>query len=192
MIFWCSIISLFSFLFPVIFQFSKNSLFSKKGCKIGFSIFSVLSYFFANSLFLALLKHYKNRGFSKFGFFVVEREGNRQKTKDNWNLWILVFWSKNGHFVTHICFPKKGPETPILIVFWGWALLGPRCQKREILKSHPTKNKNLTDNWKAIFWYFCCLFWASFFLFFFPLFFLFCYFWVFCFVFFCWCFFLRV
>ena len=34
------------FLFPVIFQLSKISLFQKKGAKFGFSIFSVLSYFF--------------------------------------------------------------------------------------------------------------------------------------------------
>ena len=47
-------------------------------------------------------------------------------------------------------FQKKGPENPIFIVFLGWALFGPGCQKREILKSHP-KKKKLTDNWKAIF-----------------------------------------
>ena len=52
--------------------------------KLVFSIFSVLSYFFENSLFLGLLKQYKNRGFSKFGgFFVVEREENRPKKNDN-------------------------------------------------------------------------------------------------------------
>ena len=52
---------------------------------MGFSIFRVLSLNFENSLF-CLLKHYKNRGFQHFwGFYVVEREENRQK-KDNWNL----------------------------------------------------------------------------------------------------------
>ena len=63
---------------PIICQFSKNSLFSKKGCnKLGFSIFCVLT--FASSLFLGLLKPYENRGFSTFSFFVVEREEKRQK-----------------------------------------------------------------------------------------------------------------
>ena len=64
-------------------------------------------------------------------------------------------------------FQKKGPETPIFIVFFGFRLFGPRCPKREILKSHPKKKKILTDNWKGIFWYFCCFFWGFvFFLFF--------------------------
>ena len=43
------------FLFSVIFQLSKNSLFQKRGAKIVFffffSIFSVLSYLFENSFF---------------------------------------------------------------------------------------------------------------------------------------------
>ena len=79
-------------------------------------------------------------------FCVVEREENRQKKMitEIYKFW--VFWSKNGRFVTHICFPKKGPETPIFIVFFGFRLSGPRCQKREILKSHPKKKKNFTDN----------------------------------------------
>ena len=166
------------FLFPVIFQFSKNSLFQKRGAKIGFSNFQCFKLIFWKFSFLGLLKHYKNRGFSKFGFFVVEREENRQKN-DNWNLWILVFWSKNGRFVTHICFPKKGPETPIFIVFWGWALFGPRCQKGKFWKA-TQKKKKLTDNWKAIFLVFLLFFGGLpffFFLFFFFLFFVVCFFW---------------
>ena len=79
--------------------------------------------------------------------------------------------------MTHICFPKKGPETPIFIVFFGCALSGPRCQKREILKSQQEKWKKLTDNWTANFWCFCC-FWGGFcFSIFFSLFFLFLCFW---------------
>ena len=46
----------------------------------------------------------------------------------------------------HLLSKKKGPETPIFIVFFGCALSGPRCQKREILKSQQEKWKNLTDN----------------------------------------------
>ena len=82
-----------------------------------------------------------------------------------------VFWSKNGRFVTHICFPKKkDPETPIFIVFFGFRLSGPRCQKREILKSHPKKRKFSLITEKLIFEYFLC------FLVFFSFFFFFCFF----------------
>ena len=49
--------------------------FFKKGCKkMGFSMFSVLSYFFENSLFLGLLKHYRNRGFSNFWVLLLLKE----------------------------------------------------------------------------------------------------------------------
>ena len=81
-----------------------------------------------------------------FVFFVVERE-ETGKRNGNWNFWILVFCSKNGRFVTHMFFfKKKFAETPIFIVFLGCALLGPSCQKREILDTHPKKKKILTDN----------------------------------------------
>ena len=85
-------------------------------------------------------------------------------------------------------FQKKGPETPIFIVFFGCALSGPRCQKRENLKSDQEKWKNLTDNWKAIFWYFCCFFGGFFFFAVFLFFLFFLYFLFFCFF----CFFWRV
>ena len=41
---------------------------------------------------------------------------------------------------------KKFAETPIFIVFFGCALFGPSCQKREILDTHPKKKKIFTDN----------------------------------------------
>ena len=47
----------------------------------------------------------------------------------------LVFWSKNDAYL----FFKKKAETPIFIVFWGCALFGPSCQKREILDTHARK-----------------------------------------------------
>ena len=87
------------------------------------------------------------------------------------------FWSKNGRFVTHICFPKKGPETPIFIVFFGCALSGPRCQKREILKSQPKKKEKFDWQLKSYFlgvfavffggFFFSCFFFLCFFCFFF-------------------------
>ena len=93
------------------------------------------------------------------------------------------FLSKNGRFVTHNCFFQKFlAETPIFKLFWGCALSGPSCQsrKREFLDT-PPKKKILTDNWKALFWYFCVFY-----------FFFICFsFFLLCFVFvlFCFCFF---
>ena len=81
------------FFCPIIWQLSENNLFQKRVQKLGFSIFCVLSLKFENSLFLGLLKHYKDRGFSRFLFFVVEREETSKK-KDNWNFWIWVFCPK--------------------------------------------------------------------------------------------------
>ena len=39
-------------------------------------------------------------------------------------------------------FPKKRAWNPYFKVFLGWALFGPRCQKRVILKSHPKQRKH--------------------------------------------------
>ena len=65
------------------------AFFKKKVQKLGFSIFSVLSLNFENSLFGGLLKHYKNRGLSNcLGFFVVAREDRRKKM----TIGISEFW----------------------------------------------------------------------------------------------------
>ena len=92
------------------------------------------------------------------------------------------FLSKNGRFVTHNSFSKKKvAETPIFIVFFGCTLLGQGVKKGKFSK-HIKKRKNLTDNWKALFfWYFRCFCWASFFLFFFVFFVFFVSFVFFCF-----------
>ena len=76
---------------------------------------------------------------------------------------------------------RKGPETPIFIVFFGCALFGPSCQKREILDTHPKRKKISLITEKLIFEYF--LFFLVFFFFFFFSFFVFSWF-VFLFVFF--------
>ena len=67
------------FLCPLIWQLSKNSLFQKKGAKIGFFKFLCFKLIFGKFSFLGLLKHYKNRGFSRFLFFVFEREKRQKK-----------------------------------------------------------------------------------------------------------------
>ena len=144
MIVWCSVISLCSFCFQF-FQFSKNSLLQKRGAKIGLFNFQCFKLIFWNSLFLGLLKHYKIGVSANLWFFVVEREENRPKNNDNWNLWILVFLSKNGRFVTQICFPKKGPETPILIVFWGVIAFWAKVSKKGKFWKPPKKEEKQID-----------------------------------------------
>ena len=89
-------------------------------------------------------------------FFVFEREERGKKKHDNWNFWFWFFWSKNGRFVTHICFSKKLAETPIFIVFFGCALFGPRCQKKGNF-GHPPKKEKIDWNWKAHFLFFFCV-----------------------------------
>ena len=83
------------------------------------------------------------------------------KRNDNWNFWILVFLVQKWPFRdAYVSSKRKFAEIPIFIVFWGCALFGPSCQKREILDTHP-KRKILTDNWKAHFWFsfgFSCFF----------------------------------
>ena len=95
-----------------------------------------------------------------------------------------VFWSKNGRFVTHICFPKKRPWNPYFYsVFWVQAFWA-KMSKKGNFEKPPKKRKKLTDNWKAIFWCFCCFFGGASFFFCFFLFGFFCFFWVFFLVFF--------
>ena len=74
------------FLSPIFWQFLKIAFFKKRVQKLGLPIFSVLSLNFENSLFLGLLKHYKNRGFSKNLCFVLLKEKKTGKKNDNWNL----------------------------------------------------------------------------------------------------------
>ena len=62
-------------------NFLKIAFFKKRVQKLGFPIFSVLSLNFENSLFLGLLKHYKNRGFSNFLCFVLLKEKKTGKKK---------------------------------------------------------------------------------------------------------------
>ena len=99
--------------------------------------------FFWKFSFFGLLKHYKNRGFSNCWGFLLLKEKKVGKTKmisEIYEFWF--FWSKNGRFVTHICFPKKGPETPIFIVFLGARFLGQGVKKGKFWKATPKKRKN--------------------------------------------------
>ena len=82
------------FLCPIILQFSKNSLFKKWVQKLGFSIFSVLSLNFKNSLFLGVLKHYTNRGFSIILCFLFWRRRKWANKNDNWKFWIWALCPK--------------------------------------------------------------------------------------------------
>ena len=64
-------------------NFLKIAFFKKRVQNLGFSIFSVLSLNYENSLFLGLLKHYKNRVFSTFLCFVLLKEKKTGKENDN-------------------------------------------------------------------------------------------------------------
>ena len=118
----------FSFLFPVIFQFSKNSFFQKRAQNSVFSIFRVLNYFFENSLFLGLLKHYKYRGFSNFWVLLLlkEKKIGKKMITEIYEFWF--FWSKMAVSWRTTAFQTKRAWSPIFIVFFGCALFGPRCQ----------------------------------------------------------------
>ena len=74
--------------------------------KLGFSIFCVLSLDFENCLLLGLIKHYRNRVSAEFCVFVVEREKNRLQKMITGISGFGFCLSKNGCFVTHICFQK--------------------------------------------------------------------------------------
>ena len=165
--------------------FLKIAFFKKRVQKLGFPIFCVLSLNFQNSLFLGLLKHYKNRGFSWFLCFLLLWGKKKAKKNDNWNFWIWLFFVQKWPFRDSELFStKRVAETPIFIVFFGGALFWPSCQKREILETHQKRKKILTDNWKALFLVFLCFFCFSSFVFFFLFIFLFWFFFVFVFLFF--------
>ena len=77
------------------------------------------------------------------------------------------FWSKIGRFVTHNCFPKKKTWNPYFYSVLGVQAFWAKMSKKGNFEKPPKKRKNLTDNWKAIFWCFCCCFFGLlFFLFF--------------------------
>ena len=184
MIFWCSVISLCFFCFQLFFIYLKIAFFKKGVQNLVFSIFSVLSYFFENSLFLGWLKHYKNRVSADFGVFCFWKRRNRQK-KDNWNLQILGFLVQKRPFRDTQLLFKKRPWNPYFYsVFWVRAFWA-KVSKKGNFEKPPKKKENLTDNWKAIFGVFAVFLLGGSFFFFFVFVFL-----VFLFV-FCFCVFLE-
>ena len=154
-------------------NFRNIAFFKKRVQKLGFSIFSVLSLNFENSLFVGLLKHYKNRGFSKFWCFLLLKEKKQAKQNDKWNFWIWVFWSKNGRFVTHMFFQKKVCWNPYFYSVLGCALFGPSCQKGKFWTPTQKRRNIWLITGKAHFWVF---FGFSFFFFFYSYFFVFLFF----------------
>ena len=73
-------------------------------------------------------------------FFVVERD-EKGKKNDNWHFWIWDFLSKNGRFVTHICFSKNALLKPLFYsVFWVRAFV--ELSKKGKFWT-PTKNKRI-------------------------------------------------
>ena len=93
-----------------------------------------------------------------------------------------IFWSKNGRFVTHICFSKNRPWNPYFYsVFWGARFLGQVVKKGKFWTPTQKRRKFSLITEKLIFGYFLC-FLVFFFFFFFFLFLFFC---LFCFFFLC-------
>ena len=78
-------------------------------------------------------------------FFVVEREGNRQK-KMITGISGLGFFSKNGRFVMHNCFSKIGVLKPLFYSVLGARVFWAKLSKKGNFWT-PIKNKKmLTDN----------------------------------------------
>ena len=98
---------------------------------MGFSNFCVLSYFLENSLFLGLLKHYKNRGFSRFlCFFVFER---KKATKRITGISEFVFFCPKMAVSWRLTFFQKIGWNPYFYSVLGSEFSEPRCQKRQFL-----------------------------------------------------------
>ena len=67
------------------------------------------------------------------------------------------FLSKNGRFVTHICFSKNALLKPLFYsVFCVRAFLAKLSKKGNF--GHPPKKRKLIDNWEVLFEYLCVFF----------------------------------
>ena len=128
------------FLCPIICQFSKNSLFRKKGAKFGFFGFPCFKFIFWKFSFLGLLKHYNIMGFSRFLSFFVEGE-EKGKKHDNWNFWIWVlFCPKMAGSWCITAFQKTLLKPLFLSCFLGALFLG-QCVKKGNVGHPPKKGK---------------------------------------------------
>ena len=116
--------------------------FQKMGAKIGFFNFLCFKLIFGKFSFLGLLKHYKNRGFSRFLCFLFLKKKKGKKKMITGIYEFGFFWSKNGRFVTHNFFPKKIAWKPYFYSVLGCAFSGPRCQKRQFLDTLSKKKEN--------------------------------------------------
>ena len=97
---------------PIIWQFSKNSVFKNRVQTFCGIFFKFLCFEFLKILFLWLPKHYKSRGFTNVLCLLLLKE----RKKANKITGISVFClSKNGRFVTHICFSKIGLPKPQIL-----------------------------------------------------------------------------
>ena len=73
--------------------------------------------------------------------FLLLQEKKKDKTNDNWNLWIWAFGSKNGHFVTHNCFSKMCSLKPLFYRVLGVLALWARLSKKGNFGHPPKKEK---------------------------------------------------
>ena len=150
--FFCSVIILC--FFPVICQFSKNSLFQKKGAKLGFSKFLCFKLNIWKLSFLGLLKHYKIGVSADVCVFCCWKRRKRQKKMITGIYEFGLFCPKMAVSWRITVFWNWCAETPIFIVFWGCALSGPSCQKGEFLYTHQKIRNFWLITEKLIFWFF--------------------------------------
>ena len=87
--------------------------------------------------FLGLLKHYKNRCFSKFvSFFLLLKEKKTGKKDDNWNFRIWIFLVEKWLFRdAYLLFKKRRLRPLFLLCFGGARFLGRVVKKRNF--GHP-------------------------------------------------------
>ena len=148
-------------------NFLKIAFFKKRVQKLGFSIFSVLSLSFENSLFLGLLKHYENRGFSNFLCFCCWKGRKQAKEMITGISGFWFFWSKMAVSWRICFFKKKVCWNPYFYSVFRVRAFRAKLSKKGNFGHPPKKKKILTDNWKAHFWVFfgfSCFF-CSFFVF---------------------------
>ena len=128
-------VCLLSYFYPIIWQFSKNSLFYQKGRRNSFLFFvfnfSVLKLIFENYPFYVGQKHYKIGVSASFMFLLFKQRKN--ENNDSWNFWIWVFWSKHGRFLTHMF---QIAEAPIFYSVSGVRAFWAKLSTKEILDTH--------------------------------------------------------
>ena len=150
--FVCSVIILF-FWCPVICQFSKHSLFQKKGCIFClFFKFRDFKFNFGKISFLGLLKHYKNGGLSQILCFPCWRRKSQPKTMIS-GISVFLCPKMAVSWRTSVCQKRLCWNPYFYSVFFGCAFVGQVVKKGKFW-THTKKRKNWLITEKLFFGYF--------------------------------------